>query len=144
MNELSVTGMRSYLETNLDRMCPPKNIVMCIFYMICVLKIIQPGTEFRSRASNSQPWWPASSHPVLDPTWSWFLMAQVCYHSFWSVFSQGPRYSGNEKWENIYWPNPYQRMFSRGTGPMRYSWEKKKVVSGYQIIMGNNTYAPPL
>ena len=225
--------MRYYLETNVDRMCSPINIVMCIFYMICVFKIIQPGTEFRSKASSSQPWCPASRHPVLDPTWPWFLIAQVCYHSLWSVFSQGPWYSGNEKWENIYWPNGTSLQYSCLENPMnggawwaavhgvakswtrlsdftftfhfyalekemathssvlawripgtgepgglpslgshrvRHDWsdlaaaaaaatltkerfqgtlvlwdipEKKNVASCYQIIMGNNTYAPP-
>lgn len=65
INELSVTGMRYYLEANLDRTCPSKSIIICIFFIICAFKIIQPGTEFRSRASGSHL---ASTHPVPDPT----------------------------------------------------------------------------
>ena len=140
INESSVTGMRYYLETNLTRTCPSKSIIIRIFFIICAFKIIQPGTEFRSRASGSQPWHLASTHPVPGPTWPWFLMAQACYHSLRSVFTQWPWYSGIEKWENIHWSNIYQRMFLRTL----VLWDiPKKIGSCYQIIMGNNTYYTP-
>lgn len=34
INELSVSGMSYYLERNLDRMCPSKRIIICIFFII--------------------------------------------------------------------------------------------------------------
>lgn len=53
-NELSVPGIRYYLETDLDRMCSSKNTIICIS-LICAFKIIQLGTEFIFAVSSSQP-----------------------------------------------------------------------------------------
>lgn len=123
-------------------MCPSKSIFMCIFYMIYVFKVIQPGAEFRSRAPNSQPCCPASRHPVPDPTWPWFLVAWVCYHSLWSVSPRGlgilEMRSGRISTGLTFTKECFQEELVLWDIP-----EKKKGASGYQIIRANNTYAPP-